>query len=220
MMDRRPTTPERILAAGRRIFNQKGYAATTLTEIAKEVGISQGNLTYHFPTKRELVERLVREVQAETKARRATLRPGGIVDDYVAHLLFAMNLTWENRFLLRDRAQFEADVVPARTDPEMAADFRELHRLLKRIERAGMFRRSLSVDLDTLTRSLWIVSRYWMDHLIEFEGVDEITWKDQERGIRHHLAVLLPNLRTAFRGAFEDALAAAPSRVAKRLSTE
>lgn len=217
-MSARATTPDRILEASLRLFNEKGYAATTLSEIAADVGISQGNLTYHFPTKRDLVGRLDERAREQAHARRAGLEPGAIEDDYVEHLLFAMGQVFEHRFLLRDRAQFDADPAPVFPDPDMAADFDELHGLLVRMEKDGFLRRDLDIDLELLTRSLWIVSRYWMDHLRETEGVVEITPELQQRGIRQHYAVLHPCLTAAARramdAAFERASGAAEVRAA------
>jgi hypothetical protein len=40
------------------------------------------------------------------RAKRASRRRGVVTDDHVELLLFAMNHTLENRFLLRDYAQF------------------------------------------------------------------------------------------------------------------
>lgn len=205
-MKSRTTTPERILDAGRRLFNEKGYAATTLTEIAASVGISQGNLTYHFSTKRDLAMHLETEVRQRAQSRRANHRRGPIADDYVEHLLFAMALTWDNRFLLRDRAQYADSLDARQPDSELAADFDELHGLLKRIQKEDMFRRDLGIELQVLTRSLWIVSRYWMDYLRESEGLDQISWADHERGIEHHFAVLLPCLTAPAKRVFEGAL--------------
>lgn len=217
-MTKRTTTPQRIIAAGRRLLNAKGYAATSLTEIADEVGISQGNLSYHFPTKRDLAAGIEADARARARARRLELRPGDIADDYVEHLLFAMELTWNNRFLLRDRAQFATDEEDTTSDSELLADFDELHKLLKRIADEGMFRRDAVADLTILTRSIWIVSRYWMDFLRESEGLMEITWKDQERGIQHHFAILLPCLTAAAKRRFEAALERAPRHAGKTSS--
>lgn len=205
------TTRGRILDAGRLIFNQRGYAATTQAEIAAAVGISQGNLTYHFPSKRDLVAHLEDAARERIRARRASLRTGSIADDCVEHLLFAMSLTRDFRFLLRDRAQFADDRGVLEPDPEMAADFEELRELLRRIEKDGLFRRDLQVDLGVLARSLWIVSRYWLDYLCESESIARVTWGDMERGIQHHFAVLLPYLTASTRREFEAALLRASS---------
>lgn len=207
-MTARTTTPDRILEASRRLFNEKGYAATSLSEIAAEVGISQGNLNYHFPTKADLALRIAAEARARVRARRTALQPGKIADDYVDHLLFTMGVTWNNRFLLRDRIHF-ADKLGT-PDAELLADFETLYALLKRVEADGMFRQGAVDDLRILTRSIWVMSRYWMDYLREFEGLKEIGWTDQERGIQHHFALLLPCLTASARREFEAALARAP----------
>ncbi|WP_421864288.1 TetR/AcrR family transcriptional regulator [Parvibaculum sp.] len=50
-----PKTKDRILATSLRLFNENGYDAVTTAKISEEVGISEGNLWYHFRTKRDLV---------------------------------------------------------------------------------------------------------------------------------------------------------------------
>ena len=59
-----PTTPVNdrraaILAAAGRLFAQQGVAATSVREIAHEVGILSGSLYHHFRSKDDLVEELV-----------------------------------------------------------------------------------------------------------------------------------------------------------------
>jgi len=203
-MGARTKTPDKILEASRRLFNEKGYAATSLSEIAAAVGISQGNLTYHFPAKSDLAVRIAQDARESLRARRAIERKGAIADDYVDHLLFAMGLTWANRFLLRDRAHFAEQIGPA--EAELTADFEELLSLLERIEAEGSFRSDAVPDLRVLARAIWVMSRYWMDYLREFEGQTDISWADQERGIEHHFALLLPCLTAAARREFRDAL--------------
>ena len=214
------STPERILEASRRLFNERGYAATPLAEIAARVGIARGNLTYHFPTKRDLVVEIERRMRREVRARRADAGEGDIADAYVELLLFAMNHAWENRFLLRDHGQFTEDSHALRRDPDMAADLETLHDLLRRMQKEGFFRRDPNIDLRVLARSLWIVSRYWMDHLGEFEGLDQITWADQERGFRHHFAVLLPCLTAPARRELEAAVLRVSVRFAAEQATQ
>jgi hypothetical protein len=65
-----------------------------------------------------------------------------------------------------------------------------------------------------LARSLWIVSRYWMDHLRELDGLEQVTWADQERGLQHHFAVLLPCLTASAKRDLKSAALRALSTLA------
>lgn len=219
-MTDRSTTRERILDASRRLFNEKGYAITTLAEIASSIGIAQGNLTYHFPTKRQLVAELHKRMTEKVREQRELHQRGAVTDDYVELLLFSMNHASENRFLLRDGAQFAADAAALPHALDMASDLKALGGLLSRARDEGLFRRDLDVDLNVLARSLWIVSRYWMDHLREIEGVEEATWEDLERGVQHHFAVLLPHLTAPARRDFETALQRASIRPAALVKSQ
>ena len=211
-MAEKSSTKDRIVEAGRTLFNARGYGETSLSQIAAEVGISQGNLTYHFPAKRELALRIQQEAQNSAVARKKARRPGAVAEDYVEHLLSGMDLTWQYRFLFRDRAQFIADQSDVDPNAALIADFEELHSLIVRIEDEEMFAANLLQDRLELTRSLWIVSRYWMNYLIEIEGLEEITWRDQERGVEQHFAVLVPYLTTEANGSFRRAIDQAKHR--------
>jgi AcrR family transcriptional regulator len=60
-------TKSKILDAAIALFNERGYMHVRLREIAAEVGISAGNLAYHFPQKDDLMsaayERMVEELR-------------------------------------------------------------------------------------------------------------------------------------------------------------
>ena len=55
-------TRDKILQTAIRSFNEKGFGAVNLLEIAQTMGISRGNLTYHFKTKELLLEGIVKQM--------------------------------------------------------------------------------------------------------------------------------------------------------------
>lgn len=57
---RNGTTREKIIETANRLFLDEGYTRTPMSRIAKELGISTGNLTFHFPTKEHLLLELVK----------------------------------------------------------------------------------------------------------------------------------------------------------------
>ena len=208
-MSARQTTRERILKMSRELFNSKGYAGTTLSEIASAVNIAEGNLWYHFRTKLDLAIALEDEIRIEVRAMTDAYPSGASIEwDYVKAITDSMQTQWDYRFLLRDQLQFRSDGRVVRLDPDMVQHFDGVRALLGLIQKAGMFRRDPSVDISLLARSLWIVSRYWGAYLREQEGVEGMDQKDQERGIRQHFSILLPHLtasgRRKFIGAIED----------------
>lgn len=50
-----------ILKAARAVFMREGHASLTLRMVAEEAGIALGNISYYFPTKKELIDAMLRE---------------------------------------------------------------------------------------------------------------------------------------------------------------
>ena len=63
-INKRALTKLEIVQVASRQFLEKGYSATTVSAISKELGISPGNLTFHFPTKEHLLAELVDLVES------------------------------------------------------------------------------------------------------------------------------------------------------------
>lgn len=61
-------TARRILDHARRAFNERGVAAVGIRDLARELDLSPGNLSYHFPTKEALIAALVEEAHAINNA--------------------------------------------------------------------------------------------------------------------------------------------------------
>ena len=58
---RGPYTRQQILDASLRLFSERGFARTTVRDIARQAGITDAAIYYHFDSKRELLEALVEE---------------------------------------------------------------------------------------------------------------------------------------------------------------
>ena len=95
-------TAERILDTTLELFNRFGEPNVSTTLISAELGISPGNLYYHYPAKDELITRLFDRYDAAlTELLRAADDVKNIEDAWLFfHLLF--ELIWAYRFLYRD----------------------------------------------------------------------------------------------------------------------
>ena len=58
------STEDRIKAAARKVFHQKGYAGTRTRDIAEEAGINHAMLNYYFRSKEKLFEIVMTETMA------------------------------------------------------------------------------------------------------------------------------------------------------------
>ena len=58
---RGPHTRKQILDASLSLFSERGFARTTVRDIARQAGITDAAIYYHFDSKRELLEALVEE---------------------------------------------------------------------------------------------------------------------------------------------------------------
>lgn len=62
LSERRQKRAGEILAAARQVFLEKGFAGTAVSEIASRVGIVEGLVFSYFPTKRDLLHEVLREM--------------------------------------------------------------------------------------------------------------------------------------------------------------
>ena len=95
-------TAERILEASLALFNRFGEPHVSTAAIAADLGISSGNLYYHYRAKDEIVNALFAQYE---QALGELLQAGGDVADvedawFFTHRLF--ELVWQYRFLYRD----------------------------------------------------------------------------------------------------------------------
>lgn len=59
MSETRQDSRERIIDAANRLIYQKGYNQTSFADVADDIGISKGNLHYHFRSKDDLLEAVI-----------------------------------------------------------------------------------------------------------------------------------------------------------------
>ena len=56
-----------IIACAKNLFYQRGYEATSFTDIVKASGLFRGNIYHYFKTKDEILEAVIRQRQADIR---------------------------------------------------------------------------------------------------------------------------------------------------------
>lgn len=59
-------TRDRIVTVADQLFYQRGFEATSFTDVAGEVGISRGNFYHHFKSKDAILQAVIEKRQAKT----------------------------------------------------------------------------------------------------------------------------------------------------------
>jgi AcrR family transcriptional regulator len=92
---------EEILRAAARLFQQRGYVATSMNDLAAELNLSKGGLYHHFPSKDEILFQILDHAMEITEGR--VLGPVRAIVDPEERLRTLIRLHIEVVLSARDR---------------------------------------------------------------------------------------------------------------------
>jgi AcrR family transcriptional regulator len=206
-------TAERILEVTLELFNRFGEPNVSTTLISAELGISPGNLYYHYPAKDELINSLFdRYEKALGEILAAADGVENVEDAWLFfHMLF--ELIWDYRFLYRDLN----DLLSKNRRLETHFQFvlknktRAMHALLDGLARNGVVRLT-GADAAPLATSMVVLVTYWLSyeyvrdprHALEPDSATAA----MGRGAFHALALLMSHLDAASREHLRELAAA------------
>ncbi len=197
-------TAERILEVTLELFNRFGEPNVSTTLISAELGISPGNLYYHYPAKDELVNALfARHEEALTQLLHAADDVRHVEDAWLFfHMLF--ELIWRHRFLYRDLSDLLSKNRRLETHVQalLAGKTRAVKSLLDGLALGG----AITLDarsVDPTATAMVVVLTYWLNyeyvrdprHALEPESAGPALL----RGAFHVLSLLIPYLEPAQR---------------------
>ena len=171
-MTRKPNTRERILQASLHLFNEQGERNVTTNHIASHLGMSPGNLYYHFRNKSVMVAELFSAFEQQMDA--FLIVPEGItltLEDKAQYLESLLDILWQYRFLHQGLEYL------LEADPELALRYRAFaQRCLRSTQSiyqafadAGILQLSPR-QAETLSINVWIVLSSWMQFLTTTRG--------------------------------------------------
>ena len=95
-MTRPPHAREKILAAARRIVERDGAGQLTYDELVRQSGLTRGGITYHFPTKEDLLRGLLEADFRKWDQSEAALTPTDCDPETARLLGFIRTLTTQD----------------------------------------------------------------------------------------------------------------------------
>lgn len=156
-------TAERILEVTLELFNRFGEPNVSTTLISAELGISPGNLYYHYPAKDELINSLYdRYERALNELLNASDNVRDVEDAwFFMHSLF--ELIWQYRFLYRDLNDLLSKNRRLETHFQwvLKNKTRSVKAMLDSLNRTGAMRID-SREMEATATSMVVVLTYWL----------------------------------------------------------
>lgn len=171
-------TKDRILHKALELFNAHGIAATSSRTISEAIGISYGNLCYHFPQKNDLIYHLYLNMQQEQDEQFVILKSEIMSFDFMARSLrMLLEVANKYRFIFLDNTFIVRNLSKIRA--HATRQYHNRRRLLEEIvefliEKGYMRADKVQGHNDRIIRSMLIILNSWItDAEIFFEGKEE-----------------------------------------------
>jgi AcrR family transcriptional regulator len=197
-------TAERILEVTLELFNRFGEPNVSTTLISAELGISPGNLYYHYPAKDELINSLFERYERALNELLQAADGVRNVEDAWFFLHSQFEIVWQYRFLYRDLNDLLSKnrLLETRFQGVLKNKTRAVRALLSGMSLSG------AVDIDSrevepTANCMVVVLTYWLSfeyvrdprHALEPENAEAALL----RGAQHVLNLVAPYLETSQR---------------------
>ena len=201
-------TKDKIIATAINLFNLHGTKAISTNHIAKETGISPGNLYYHFRSKNDIIRSISNQFSSEL---------GSVLQIQLDTISdFSNKLTsLFNRFFKIQRSYqflFLEGVHLTKQDPILLDNYTKLrslikqgyHELLSNLVNIKLMKKQSLQIIDDLLDAQWIIMWYWINHTV----LDKKTYDDVQikKGIKLSFSIIKPQLTSVGKITFDKTL--------------
>jgi len=187
------------------LFNRFGEPSVTASAIAADIGISHGNLHYHYASKEKIVEDLFSEFRHEIVHTLAAPenRPVHAEDVWLfLHLTF--EIIFKYRFLYRDLNELLSRhrIIETQFQDILFRQRQTALALLKGLAATGALRAG-PADCEALAESMVMIATYWLSYQFVLNPRRQPDSRTLTHGIVSALSLANPYLAPDARALFE-----------------
>jgi AcrR family transcriptional regulator len=160
-------TKYNILQKAIELFNENGTGSISMNALAEALGISAGNLQYHFKNKEEIIRAILEDMFKQFDVIYEPTE-GSFTLDTLRHLMrLNFDIIWKYRFFYREL------VALLRNDKILARRFREIQEkrftdqenIIKRLAGSGVVRSDLRPEeLRNIIQIGWVLGNTWLSY--------------------------------------------------------
>ena len=166
-MEKKLRTKDKILQASIELFNQVGERQVTTNHIAAHLGISPGNLYYHFRNKEDIVRQIFKEYAKllETRIKPPSDKAEAL-DALASYLDAVFELMWRFHFFYANLP----DILSR--DPALQQDYQQVQQgvlarvtaVLRALKQSGVIQID-DDDITDLAHSIKLLVTFWISYL-------------------------------------------------------
>ncbi len=181
-------TKDLILETALKLFNKNGYNNVSTYNIAEETDISQGNLTYHFPTKKDLANALAKNMIDEIDLLILSVDPDFALTKLYKNFAYTFRVNLKYHFFYMNYSQIVLN------DENLNNYFLQndanrkvlLKKMLTALESNGYLKKDTIIHLnDQLAETINLMAIYWVPQSAIYHKS-----KTQNELIHHHLNLI------------------------------
>lgn len=190
-------TRDKIIETAIQLFNEQGTKGVTTNHIAAAVGISPGNLYYHFRNKEDIIRAIFEQMDAYGLEQYRNIldkfQPGSL-ETMEQTFVMIQSYNWRYRFFKRELTSLIMN------DPLLKERFLRTHQTMLTVIRqsndhsvaTGTLRPLPEKEMTLFTEEIWLVTLFWLNYLEV--GGEEINDGTLRRGIDLLRNLIRPHL--------------------------
>ena len=161
-------TKSNILQKAIELFNESGTASISMNALAEALGISAGNLQYHYKSKEEMIRTILEQMFSEFDVIYQPAEGQFTLDTLRQLMRLNFGIIWKYHFFYRELTAL------LRNDKNLAKRYREIQeirlqeqqKLFRRLMDAEVVRHDLSdEELKNVTLIGWVLGNTWLSFL-------------------------------------------------------
>jgi AcrR family transcriptional regulator len=190
-------TRDKIIETALQLFNEQGTKAISTNHIATAIGISPGNLYYHFRNKEDIIRAIYEQMDTYGLEQYFLVFDDfhpGTLEAIEATFVMIQKFNWQYRFFKRELTALIMN------DSILRENFHKSHRRMIEIIRQsneaavaiGTLKPLHDKEMALFTEEVWLVALFWLNYLEV--GGEEINDETLARGIDLLRNILRPRL--------------------------
>ena len=187
-------TRQVVIDRAHELFNEHGLHAVGVRDLARDLGLSPGNVSYYFARKENLIEALMEELRAKNRENMAGLQEATSLVGLLTQYRRVFQTQYEYRFLARAIVDI-IEEYPSIAEHYAATDRERTRDLTRSFQR--MVGHDLSPDTDakaisSIVATCTLTARFWLSEArLSFHDVAP------DKVVDHYLAVIANSLWAA-----------------------